>query len=162
MATVSVLHSMSILDADGNIQAAPMYSTFDDGTATLSSILAAASAEVALLEAITDGQVISHDITLKLDLPGGLKSAPVTGSNVQENGHFSFVVLGTPYSFGIDVPAIAQAALTGKLINQANADVSDFIDSVQGTGGTFLNVEPVSSIGLGTVKSAKKTFRKHR
>src|SRR5207244_1043901 len=114
MATQQAIASFRIKDATGVVKAYEEYVTFDNSTATLSSLAAAMAGIAGYLDAVTDGQIISMGLKLYQALPGGLKSAPVDGSDVEETGLFTFVSSspgGKVYS--IDVPAIAQSILAG-------------------------------------------------
>src|ERR1700693_2537024 len=112
MAAAFAIVSLRIKDAVGVVKAYEEYVSYDTATATLATIAAAAAGVATNLDPVTDGQIVSLGIKLYQALPGGLKGAPVAGSDIEETGLFTFNTSapgGKVYS--IDVPAVAQAIL---------------------------------------------------
>jgi hypothetical protein len=111
--------SISVIDADGNNASMPVYFEYDDAT-SLSSLMSFIRVTVGELDSVTDGKVQGVSMQLAISLPLGLKASPVAGSNVQEVGLISYTLSGREdRSYGQAIPAVKQASLTGKVINQA-------------------------------------------
>lgn len=161
MATRQATVSLQFIDAAGKTTSMPVYVTFDDATATLSSIAAAVATLIDEVDDVTDCQVTKASYTINQAVPGsGIKTAPVAGSNVQETGLFTFPVLGSNYKIGIAVPGVA-AAIQDQGVIPISGVAEAFTDRVMATGGTLAVVEPISLHTLGEVRSAVVTFRKH-
>jgi hypothetical protein len=163
MATNFAAHSVSILDADGNVRAIPLYFKYDSG-ASLSSILAYCAVTLLDLDAILDGQIVKQSISLDIALPSsGIKTAPVAGSNVQETGLITYLTdAPVKRSFGQDLPAFAQAKFVGKVIDLADTDVTTWTDRFIATGATLIATNQDFLAGLVQAVKGVKTFRKHR
>jgi hypothetical protein len=163
MTVKQLTHSVTILDADGNRRAIPIYSTYDSG-ASLSSILAYVAVTLTTLDLIIDGQIVKHSITLEGEMPtSGIKTAPVAGSNVQESGLITFLTdAPVKRSFGQDIPAFAQSKFTGKLITLGDTDVAAWIARMVATGATLLPSNQDFLAHLVSAPKGVKSFRKHR
>lgn len=163
MATQYATHSVSILDADGNVRSVPLYFDYDSG-ASLSSILAYCAVTLTMLDAIIDGQIVKQSIALDIALPSsGIKTTPVAGSNVQESGLITFLTdAPVKRSFGQDLPAFAQSKFVGKVINLGDSDVSDWVDRFTATGTTLLGTNQDFLAHLLSAPKGVKTFRKQR
>lgn len=162
MATQYATHSVSILDADGNVRSIPLYFTYDSA-ATLSAILAYCAVTLGMLDNIIDGQIVKQTIALEISLPGGIKTAPVAGSNVQESGLITFLTNApVKRSFSQDLPAFAQSKFVGKVINLADTDVADWTARFVATGTTLLGSNQDFLAALVSATKGVKTFRKQR
>jgi len=161
MATQTGELSVSISDADGNRKSFVTYVKYDDSTATLTSLAAAIAVVVDDLDAITDGKIIGASFAIKVTLPETLKSAAAVGSNVQETGLLNFVTDGPGgFTYSQDIPAFAQAALTGKEVNNTVQAVEDWIDLMANTGATFRHHDNRFAGALVAYVKGRKTFRK--
>lgn len=157
---LSHIFSYTILDADGNQRACPIYCTLL-GTLTITQLNAISVALSAVLDAALDGQLVKGTLTLSMDLDSGIKIAPEVGSNVQETGLLTFQPTGTPYSFSLDFPAFAQAGFSGKEVDVAQTDVAALIDFLVTSASGFTGSDKYDNALVGAA-TGKKTFRKHR
>lgn len=153
MAVVSVL-SYQFTDADGNKKTLPVYVP---ASATLANLQAFSDALAALLDDHTDAQITAISATVGLTTPGGLKSEPVAGSNVQEGALLSFGLAASNYTHGMFIPGFAQADFTGSEVDDEN--ITDLIAQIV-TGSN--SVAPTSREGLDidAYVDGKKRFRK--
>lgn len=153
MAVVSVL-SYQFTDADGNRKSLPVYVP---AAATLANLQLFSDALVALLDDHTDAQVTGITATVGLTTPGGLKTEPVAGSNVQEGALLSFGLAASNYTHGVFVPGWAEADFSGAEVVDENitALIAQFV-----TGSN--SVAPTSREGLDidAYVDGSKRFRK--
>jgi hypothetical protein len=158
------VHSITLEDAKGERTSVPIYMVYDPATATLSAMLAYLATTLGKLDPITDAQIVSHRLSLEVTLPtSGIKTAPVTASDVEETGLFSFLTDGpVKRSFGQDIPAIPDGKVSGSNIIQSDTDIAAWTDRAALTGTTFRWTNSDFLAGLTTLRSGKKTFRKHR
>lgn len=157
--TTNCILTYSILDADGNRQSLPVYGQFDETTVTLSALLAYLAVTASDLDAVTDGQIVYQSLTISPPLPGGLKSSPVAGSNVQETGLISFSTATPNRSYGQDIPAFIQAGFDGMNIVLSNAAVETWTDRMVNSGTTIIPTSNFWSTLEGVLRG-RKTFRK--
>lgn len=163
MTTQFAVHSVTVLDADGNRKAIPIYLTYDSA-ATLSSLLTYCSVGLAALDLLLDGQIVQQSLTLNIALPtSGIKTAPVAGSNVQESGLITYLTdAPIKRSFGQDIPAFAQSKFTGKVINLGDTDVAAWVARMVSTVTTMLPSNQDFLAHLVSAPKGVKTFRKQR
>src|SRR6187549_120220 len=132
MAVVSVL-SYSIVDDDGNAKSMPLYIP---ASVAISAIQSFSDTLAPLLDDCIDGVINAVTLMVGLTLPGGLKSSPVAGSNVQEGALWSFDVTASNYNFSIFVPAWAQTFFSGPQVTLEDTEPGLFATQiVSGSGG---------------------------
>lgn len=162
MAIQTALLSFGILDATGVVKSFPDYLSYDDAVATLSSLVTYCQATAVLLDAVTEGKLVSIGLTLNVALPGGLKANPVAGSDVEETGLITYTTEVSGRSWGEDIPAFIQSAFVGKNINQADTDVQAWTNH-QANAALAARAHADNYIWVFTgIKRARKTFRKSR
>lgn len=110
-ASVPLRLSATVQDERG-IKANVNAHVFIDPAQTVTAIDTALAAWVVALDAITGGQVIRNSASIIPALPGGIKSAPVAGSEVEEVATFDFTQSGTPYHYGNVVPSFLESLET--------------------------------------------------
>lgn len=160
MATQHAIISATLEDEKGERVACPFYAVLDD-TATLATLITYAKNVSAGIEAVSSSQLVRNRLIIDMTLPSGIKSAPDVGSDNEESGLFT-LALGSPNdkSFGFDVPGINPVVMESahpNVIDQTNAAVMNLVDLL--TGGGYNNLWTST---LASVRSAIKTFRKHR
>ena len=158
------VHSVTIQDAKGERTSIPIYMAYDPAVETLTSIAAYMSVTLGALDSVTDGQIVSHSLSLNGVMPtGGIKTAPVAGSDTEETGLLTFLTNSpTKRAYGQDIPAFAQAGFVGGKIDLAQTDVAAWVTRALATGGTFQFTNQDFLAFLASVRSGNKTFRKHR
>lgn len=161
MAVQNAIHTITLQDADGDQASLPLYVTYDDATATLASIAAYMAARCADLDAITDAQIVKQSFLLQTALPGGLKGAPVAGSDVERTGLITFNLL-TPSgkAYGMDIPGFKASKFTGDAINLGDADVTTWTTNIMSLAGTMKHLNDLWSSTFTSVRKGVKSFRK--
>ncbi len=164
MATQAMIVSFAVQDADGDRSSVPIYGTFDDGVATLSSLAAWCAARASDLDGILDGQIVGLSKTLFQALPGGLKPTPNTGSDVERGAIFTYALSGlaASHSHGIEVPAFLPTIYSGDAINFGNAALIAWIAGLTPPYGTVTPTNEDWTSNIASVRRGRKTFRKHR
>lgn len=161
MAIQNAILSFSVLDADGDKASIPVYVHYDDATATLAAIQAFMAARASQLDAVLAGQITSMGITIFPALPGGLKGAPVAGSDVERTALLTWDTASSPVrAYGMDLPAAKDAVFTGDLVNVAQADMAAFITGMSPPPGTLVPTDERLAFSLVRVRSGRKSFRK--
>lgn len=155
MANVNSTLSIHVLDDDGEKVSTPLFRTIAD-TTTLASLGTEAQTMATLADTLLDGKVFKIRICLEFE-PTGMKSAPVTGSEVERTGLLNFDLTGQSRSWGLDLPAIAQDVLIGNKIDTTNSDVTAFVNHLTSNNYT----DPLHN-ALNALNTAVKTFRKRR
>jgi hypothetical protein len=143
-----------------NTQSAPMY--LDITGMTIAEIIGYHDAYVAAVDDTTDGVVIGSAVTLNPALPGGIKTDPVAGSDVQEGGLLSFL-LTTGYSESIRIPAFKQSLFGADGQSIANEGVvAALTDLLLGEVADPLDhsASDRNGIAFASFVSGKKSFRK--
>jgi hypothetical protein len=161
MANLNVIMSYTLQDDDGERTAYPYYATVSDADA-LSAIQAESDGLATLLDAITDGQIVKQRLIVEFPVTGGLKSAPVAGSEIEVTGLFTYPLTALPGKvFSQDIPTFKRALFVGNKINLSDTDVAAWTDASESTGSTPGQNNLWSST-LQEVRTGRKTFRKHR
>jgi hypothetical protein len=148
----------SIVDELNVRASATLPVTFAD-TVTLAQLATAWNTMEALLQAIVDGSVERGGVNFGFTVSS--PAAAGAGSRVEQNGIFNFLVGTTGKRFGIATPSLADAVISGGLID-LGSPVSDFTDAITASitgGGSYTTPEGVD---LGALVDAFISFRKHR
>lgn len=114
MAANTVARFSATIQDEAAIKATTVTHLFIDSASTVAAVATALNAWLTDLDAITGGQIIRSSASILPALPGGLKSAPVSGSEVQEVATFDFTQSGTPYHWGSVVPAFLESLETAQ------------------------------------------------
>ena len=151
----------SIKDARG-LRSSLEMPMFIDGSSTLATCATAWAAQLALLEAITGGQVVGGGVTA-VQPASGTGGRPASDSRVQEIGTFTEGNASNSADFGIAVPTLLDTVLTTDhtQIDVTNAAVIAWRASLLAAvlGGNFTNREYENlTKHIGTLYS----FRKRR
>src|ERR1700674_5304715 len=104
MAATTVLRFAATVIDEAGIKANTSAHLFIDPAQLVSAVTTAFNAWLAALDGVTGGGIVRADWTIVPPLPGGIKGAPVVGSEVQEVATFGFPEASTPYSYGNTVP----------------------------------------------------------
>lgn len=162
MADVNVILSLTVEDGDGEIFAVPIYAIAAD-TATIANIITAAAAMANLVDDVIDGKIVKVGVRLDLTLPVGLKGSAVAGSEVERTGLYNFAATGTKYDAAIDLPAMALSTLVSgtNQIDPANTAVAALVSELVTPGGSLSWADKYGN-SIDSLKTARKTFRKHR
>lgn len=153
--------SYSIQDADGDRHSVVI--PVPRGTLTLPQITGFMEAQAALIDEVTDGQIVEMRVEVQVAVPSGLKANPVANSEVQKGALFTFGLNGTSYAHSIRVPAFKPSLFAGKEVNTSDTDVTALVDSIV-TGLTIASAPVAPSnpfeLDITGLTTAKKSFRK--
>lgn len=158
MADPTIL-SYTIQDKEG-VETA--HSIFVNGPTSglISDLQTYAAAYATVLDAVTDGVIVRGRIDIPMTGFSGLKTT--AGPNdVEKTGLFNFGNSSTRYKIPIDVPAIAQAVISGGRINLGATAVTNWITFLETASSTITAVSKFLAV-LQNVVDALLTFRKHR
>lgn len=165
MATQHGLLSITIVD-DLSVGATHDIFVSLDDTTTLASIISQAQAYWTLVKPLTDGMSTKCSITVNLT-PADFNAAPATGKAVDTTGLFTFAQSGSPYKYSVDIPCIADAIISGSKIDNANSDVTDWVEwwasahsGVRGESKYRLLTAGFLQSNIGTRKHRKALSRK--
>jgi len=136
-----------------------------DGTQTIDDVGTELNTYLPLLDAVTDGKIQGAVLNWQVDLPGGLKSAPVAKSIVQRGLLQSWTQqVDVNHHPSTLIPAVALAlidATTGKF-NQANAAYLAWRNHLNGLNGPAITFVSSALYQIEAAFSILETFRKHR
>lgn len=163
MANISAILSITTEDADGEVFSAPIYGVTDDGN-TLADVFTLVGSIISDYQLISDGAITKARLSLNVPLPVGVPAPITAGAEIERTALFNFRVEDQDYSFSLDVPAFKyDKYITGtNQVNLSDTDVSNFVAQVTAISSVFQAVDPVSQNPLEGVRTAVKTFRKHR
>jgi hypothetical protein len=112
MAANTVAHFSATIQDETGLKANTLAHLYIDSASTVAQVVTALNAWLTDLDAISDGQIIRSGATIVPALPGGLKGAPASGSEVQETASFDFTQTGITYHWASVVPAFNEAKET--------------------------------------------------
>jgi len=161
LANVTAQFSATIIDEAG-IKANVLAHLLISDASTVAALDTALNAWITDLDAITGGQVIRSAAKVIPALPGGIKSAPVAGSEVEEVVTFDFTQTGVPYHYGNTVPAFLETLETADHKPDLSATpVSDYTTLLTSAvlGGTYTGL---GNDALAALSYAFLPTRKHR
>lgn len=95
------------------------------------------------VDALTDGEITSVELTLTLTLPAGLKPSPVAGSLNERGGLITFDTTG-PRADSVRIPAFNRTIMPGAEFSLTDTDVAAFITRLT-TATTAANIRPRTS-----------------
>lgn len=161
MAVADALASIQVLDNRGEIGSMDVPFQYTVGTTTLANIVSWIQGLGAAVDLVSDGQITKLRVSLLIPLPGGIKSAPASGADLEKTGLITWSVAASANAYGEDIPAIKNAELAGNaiLFTETNmAALTAYMLAVTtGIAATDRYGNPLSAI-----KRGKLTFRKHR
>lgn len=160
MATVYLEVAASMVD-EINVPASYLEFGKVDDTTTISQLVTALQTYLGHLHDVSGAKIESAHCRLILDVSTHQADSPTAGSRVEQTGLFNFEQDGSPYKFGLDLPAIDDALLVGGRIDLTNTVVSDWID-MHTTGISPLFFTSKYRLDLAGLADAILTFRKHR
>lgn len=159
MATVLGSFSSRIKDSEGVTVAKELYFTFDD-THTMADITAFSNAYLAVLDPLTEGEIVQQVFRIQLGF-SGLKSAPLADSDVQETLLTSYVQNGSFSHWGDDVPAEIDAVIVNGRVDLTNAVLVAYSGFLTAAHSGFQAAGRIGN-ALVALYSGTETFRKRR
>lgn len=113
------------------------------------------------LDVCTDGQIIDSWYTVSPALPGGIKTAAVAGSRVEQTGLLNFVATGSTQRAATAIPALSNGSTVisgGKIVLTAGDPVPVFI-SLLLTGAALLEYTNDVGQALVSLRDTLISFR---
>jgi hypothetical protein len=162
--TLAVRLEATILD-ELNVQATASVYALVDPSALFSDVLSSLNTWLADLDACTDGQIISTELEVLPALPGGLKSAPVTGSRVEQTGVLDFTSTGDTHAWGFAIPAISNSATVisgGHIVITSGQPVNTLFSLLVGGGTAVLEWTNATSQALAAFANCFLSIRQYR
>ena len=163
---LTLIVRMEATIVDGlDIQAETSVYALVDPTASFNDILTLQNSWLADLDACTDGQIIGTELEVLPALPGGLKSAPVSTSRVEQTGMLSFTATGDTHKWATAIPALSGSPTVvsgGKIVITPGAPAEVLATLLTGGGSAVLGWTNATSQAIATFASALVSFRRYR
>jgi len=153
----------TILD-ELNIQAETSVYALVDPTASFDTIITQFNAWLTDLDACTDGQIIGAELEVLPALPGGLKTAPVALSRVEQTGMLAFTAAGDTHQWATAIPALSNSPTVingGKIVTTPGAPAQVLAALLAGGGTAALAWTNAVNQALTAATSALISFRKY-
>lgn len=164
MADLNIIYSFTLLDDSGKKRPVQIYATEHDAD-TVAAAITNLTNLAALLDALTDGQIVQQRLVVYKEVSGALKSAPVSGANLEETGLLNYPMTGLlNRGYSIDIPAFPDGktlALDHNLIDLTDTAVAAFNTFISTVGFPQVKDDDWQA-ALGAVRSGVVTFRKLR
>lgn len=164
MADLNIIYSFTLKDASGKKRPVQVYATEHDTDLVSAAVLNMANL-AALLDAITDAQIVQERLIIYQPVAGALKAAPVAGSNLEETGLLNYPMTGLlNRGYSIDIPALpdsTQLAGNPTKIDLTNVSIAAFNTFISSVGFPQVKDDDWQT-ALGAVRSGDVTFRKLR
>lgn len=159
MANLHCVGSVRLKDTEGVITSKDQFFLVAD-TVTLATIVTQMQAFYALLDKVTDAAGVQGQFLIRFPSTG-LKTSATVKNGLSNTGAFSFSQTGSLYTHLDDVPAFAEAKITGSKVDLTDADV---IAYYQWFTGAHSGLQPVGKYdnNLNSFLEFKLATRKHR
>jgi hypothetical protein len=159
-----VIYSYTFKDQEGR-QASYGYFGSTPEAHTLTDVHGDWEALGAVLEALTDCEIVKGQITLRFDRNAAWKASPVAGANISKAGLFEFILANTIYRQSFLVPSMNALSLdAAKKIDITDTGVKAFINGVVSGWGTGNAVVGMGKFGQDVTGflGCRTTDRTHR
>ena len=159
--TLAVRMEATVLD-ELNIQAETSVYALVDPTASFDTIITQFNTWLADLDACTDGQIIGAELEVLPALPGGLKTAPVPLSRVEQTGMLAFDAAGDTHQWATAIPALSNDVTVtdmGKIVTTLGSPAQVLAALLAGGGTADLAWTNADSQALTAATSALISFR---
>jgi len=154
MANVVVESSLSLQDYQGVRGSTRFLQSLAD-TTTIADLVTALQTLETTVDGVTGAAIIEGRLTVIPPLVDGLKGA-VAGADLEKTMLVNFSQSGAPGRFGIDIPGINPAKLTGGKIVLTQTQIAALTALIEG------NYVSAGLYALTAVRDAAITFRKRR
>lgn len=152
--------AVTFLDALGVSTTQAYYVDYDD-TKTIAAAVGEAQSLAQDLDNVSDSQITEVKLQIVGTLPGAGKSAPVSTAENERTGLLNFSQTGSPYKYGVVIPAIADSKIVNGKIDLTNTDITNLITLLT-TAGTVFTYVSTAIKALAKIVDALLSFRKHR
>jgi hypothetical protein len=163
-ADTSITFHAGVTDIDG-VRGTVLSHLFVDSASTIAETVTALDAWLAAVDAVTQAQILNTNVRILPALPGGLKGAPASGSEMEEGAVLNFTQAGIPYKYGQWVPAVIEAAKSGRAILLTETHVAalaTLLTTAPVLGGSYsgMNSDALAALAGGFLPDRK--FRRQR
>lgn len=155
---------VTIQSIDGNRVPKSTAFDFKTGSGLLVDTELFANALAAVYDPVIQGQITALQITYLLAVPGGLKAAPVSGSNNTVGALLDYDTVVPTEEASIWIPSWIPAGFQSahqNLVDQAQTDVAAFLAFLLATTNTTVLTDEDSN-ALSALTKAVKSDRKQR
>ena len=161
--TLAIRMEATIID-EMDVQAETSVYGLVDPAASFDTIITQFNAWLADLDACTDGQIIGAELEVLPALPGGLKTAPVALSRVEQTGILAFAAAGDTHQWATAIPALSNgitATDMGKIVTTPGSPAANLAGLLAGGGTADLAWTNADSQALTAATSALISFRSY-
>ncbi len=161
--TLAVRMEATIID-EMDVQAETSVYALVDPTASFDTIITQFNAWLTDLDACTDGQIIGAELEVLPALPGGLKTAPIALSRVEQTGILAFSASGDTHQWAAAIPALSNGSTVvsgGKIVVTPGAPAQVLATLLAGGGTAQLAWTNDTSQALTAATSALISFRRY-
>ena len=154
MANVKVEYSLALQDYLG-VRGSMQFTRSVVDTSTAATLATSLQTLETTVDAVTGAAIVGGSVRIVPPLVGGLKTA-IAGADLEKTMLINFSQSGLTNKYGIDIPGIDPATLTGGVPNPANAAVIALVALIEG------NYTSAALNALTAVRDFAITFRKRR
>ncbi len=159
--TLAVRMEATIID-EMDVQAETSVYALVDPTTSFDTILTQFNSWLTDLDACTDGQIIGAELEVLPALPGGLKTAPLALSRVEQTGILAFDAAGDTHQWATAIPALSNGITVtdmGKIVTTPGSPAQTLAALLAGGGTADLAWTNANSQALTAATSALISFR---
>lgn len=160
MADYQILISVQLRDYIGTVTTHNIFVKAAD-TVTLATLATQIGTYQQLLDPLTGAVIQEVTARVMLPLDAGNKTDPENNTEAEMSGIFNFSQTGSPYKYGIDLPAIADLIVTNGKIDLANLGLQAWIEWFT-TAHSGIQAVSKFVLTLVALLDALLTFRKRR
>lgn len=153
--------SYTVRDELGTEASCQFYINYDGAVETVQALIGEWLAAGALVDAVTGGQIVHGRITIPVVADSSWKSAPASGSRVEQTALINFSTASNSRRNGFDIPAVKDALISGGKLLVASGALKALADALIAafTNGAFATAGGES---ITNWVDAVLSFRKHR
>lgn len=161
--TLAVRMEATIID-EMDVQAETSVYTLVDPATSFDTIITQFNTWLTDLDACTDGQIIGAELEVLPALPGGLKTAPVALSRVEQTGILAFDASGDTHQWATPIPALSNSPTVisgGRIVTTPGSPAAILAALLAGGGTADLEWTNDASQALTSATSALISFRRY-
>lgn len=133
-------------------------------TMTLAQVNAWFDLFIALVDAISESQIVDANMNLKHTLPGGLKAGPASGAENEVGALLRFSAANTNRSYSYRIPGFARGLFAGEEVDTEDGLVDAVVDALviglDGGAGLVGATDPYMNDLVALIGSSKSIRRK--